>query len=385
MALSMKQWLAVIAVGCALVAVWALPPQASRGGQRVDHRLWEEVRRDALIRRAQSANYQIQRIQWADSLIPATLAGTGPVTFGFPDSSDPDAVASARARAVDRALDDVRNTPSDMAVGLFFLSQGTSAYSEAPRASTFGTVYYFGARDGRPYCVAVHPQSDLTRSNSWGFFMAAQGDSHLGLCALLRSYGLPGPAVHHWLAEGGTALAASTRPADAPLLAWATEAQQRRGPFGQRQRLDFSSAGANPFTRCESGITAGCADLFLHPGSAYSWFDDAGGLPRPSEVSAIQTYSLDGPMDPRTVARLAQEFGPERFQRWWTAEGNLADAFQTSFGIDVGTWTLTQVRKHMEITKPGPGVAWSGLLGGLVIMTLSSVIAGMWAIRRRVA
>jgi hypothetical protein len=88
---------------------------------------------------------------------------------------------------------------------------------------------------------------------------------------------------------------------------------------------------------------------------------------------------------PHTVANLAQEFGPERFNQWWTADGDVADAFEASFGLDLGSWTLGEISKDMEITKPGPGVAWSGLLGALLIMTLSSVIAGMWAIRRRVA
>jgi len=387
MAFRLTHWLALMAAGCAVVAIWALPPRAADRWERAA-RLPEEQRLAALQRRALMASYQIQRTRWADSLIPATLAGAGPVTFGFPEGSDADAVASARTRA----RDDVGGTPSDMALGLFFLPPQTSAYPGTPIAKTYTAEYYFGARDGRPYCVAAQPEINLTEAHLFSLFSPRYTESHLGLCALLGRYGLPGPAVQQWLAVGGTALAASIRPEasqlpDAPLFPGA-EVRRRRGPLGMtNRRFELYSESMIPLAQCASGYPAGCAEIFLYPARGFARFSDARGLPSPSPVSATQAYSYSyvGSMDTRSIARLAQEFGPERFQRWWTADGDVADAFQASFGLDVGSWTLGEISKNTEITKAGPGVAGSGLLGGLLIVTLSGVIAGMWAIRRRVA
>jgi len=284
----------------------------------------------------------------------------------------------------------VSDSRSDVAVGLFFKDYRSDRYPDVHVGYQIGTYYYFGQSDGRTYCATVRPAWRQAPNNQVRLSVMPGDAPFLGVCDLIRAYGLPGPAVRSWLADGGTALAASVHPSGGSDfffrdLGDATVA--RRGFLGRTsQPLGYFIASDHD--RCFAGLAAGCAQIFLHPG----WTDYGGsggrlrtGSSPHAPASAVQQRSVFEPADYHVVADLAAEFGPERFMAWWTADGNVADAFQASFGVNVGTWNLRRIGDFLTIAKPGPGVTRSGVLGAVLILALSAIVAGLWARRRQVA
>jgi hypothetical protein len=92
-----------------------------------------------------------------------------------------------------------------------------------------------------------------------------------------------------------------------------------------------------------------------------------------------------GYFDAHMIADLANEFGRERFQRFWTSEAPLAEAFEDAFGVDMGEWNLQRVSELVEIRRAGPAVRMGEGVGAFLLFSLFAVIAGAWARRRRVA
>lgn len=389
MALGMKQWLGLVGAGVALVALCTLPPSALEVPTRRPPPP-EQQRLDALRRNVVAANNTLQRVRWADAVIPATLAGPGPVVFDFPEGAVPEQVERVRDRTL-AELDDVTPGRSGVALGLFLLDYRDGRYPGAPTGAQLDAHFFLGERDGRPYCVTVRPAWRMNRAQQIHLPGLPSDDSYLGVCGLVREYGLPGPAVQAWLAEGGTALAASPRPSGGSVLfyrAVTDAASVRRGPLGQRNLALGDLLTRVDYDRCFAGVAEGCAEMFLHPELGYSaprGFPSARGARPHWPASAVQRRSLFEPADYHVVADLAEEFGRERFAEWWTAEGDVAAAFETSFGVDVGTWYLRRVSRFVTISRPGPGVSEAGLMGGLLLLALSSMVAGLWSRRRRVA
>jgi hypothetical protein len=141
--------------------------------------------------------------------------------------------------------------------------------------------------------------------------------------------------------------------------------------------------------RCFAGVAPGCAEIFLHPELDGS-YRGPGFLPERTvrsywPASAVQGRSMFEPADYHVAANLAEEFGRRRFMEWWTAEGDVAEAFEASFGVDVGTWNLRRIAAFVTVARPGPGVSEAGLMGGALLLAFSSIIAGLWSRRRRVA
>lgn len=387
MALGMKKWLGLVAVCMALVAIRTLPPEPLEvPSERLLTKTQAQRRLDALLGDAARANLTLQRMRWADRMIPATLADGGPVTFSFPEGVNPDDVERVR----ERVLEEARTTPSDVAAGLLFHTGSEDAYPGAPGGSVREAEYYFGERDGRAFCVTVRPVWRMGREGELRLETPWSGESDLGLCALVRRFGLPGPAVEQWLAGGGTALAGSARTATTKVVPAYLSLDlgnfNRRGPFGQRPL--GSREGNIPMDRCFAGVVEGCADLFLNP-PRLGWFGDyeygIDQAVRNSPLSAVGVQSWFYPADQYVTADLAEQFGDARFRAWWTADGDVSAAFQAAFGTDVGSWYLQQVAEYVPISRPGPGVGGTGLLGALLLLTLSTVLAGGWARRRRVA
>jgi len=91
-----------------------------------------------------------------------------------------------------------------------------------------------------------------------------------------------------------------------------------------------------------------------------------------------------GNLDDYLLADLEAEFGPDRFQRFWSSELELPEAFEAAFGVGLGEWVITWVDANMRISPAGPGMSKSAALGGILALSLFAAMAGAWARRRRV-
>lgn len=386
MALGMRQWLGFVAAGFAFVALETLPPRATELPEPQDPPLQAERRRDALRGEALRAATLLQRMRWADSIIPATLSGEGPVVFSFPEGTRPEQEEMIRSRT----LSELPGSPSDVATGIFFLPLTVGAVPGAPVAARTRAEYYFGEREGRPYCVIARPVWRQSADDRVVLPTVMSDESYLGLCELIRAHGLPGPAVRAWLAGGGADLALSARPGRGTQLTYVSlsDAYRPRILLGLRNSLWARSTRRLSEDRCFYGIAEGCAEMFLQPRlRAYSGLaaQTRADILERSPVSATQEGSLFEPADYHVVADLAEEFGPDRFQQWWTADGDVLDAFAASFGVDAGAWNLDRISSFVEIGEPGPVVSRAGMLASLLLISAASALAGAWALRRRVA
>ena len=392
MALGMKKWIGLVGVGCFLVALRTLPPAALEVPARRNEPLQAERHLDALRGEIVYTGGQLQRLRWANAVIPATLAGGELVTFEFPDNALPEQIERVRGLILAEASQ-LGPPSADVALGVFFRDYRGERYPSAPTGYNLDAHYYFGERDGRAYCAAVHPvwrQSAEGKANISTVRSGSDG-SYLGVCALIRQFGLPGPAVQAWLAGGGTALAASAQPGRGGLLLYrdvVNAALTRRGPLGVRNFAFGYVMTRVDYDRCFAGVAEGCAQLFLRP--ELENYRGPGVLPTAkartlAPAQAMQGSSAFEPADFHVVADMAQDFGRERFLAWWTADGDVAEAFQASFGEDLGSWNLRRISRFIPITKPGPAVSQAGLLGGALLLAFASIIAGLWARRRRVA
>jgi hypothetical protein len=386
MALGMKHWLGLVTVGLALVAMWTLPPRTFEVPMERLPETQAERRLKALRAEATELNLTLQRRRWAESIIPATLEASGPMAFGFPENALPQQVERVR----ERALAEVAALPSDVAVGLFFIDWREGLYRRAPSSYGFENEYFFGERDGRPYCVAVRPVWQRG-DDRVGLTTAMSYESYLGLCGLVGKYGLPGPAVEGWLATDGAALAAAAEaPSTEVLPAYLGDltSYERRGAFGKRPMNIRYEGMAIPMDRCFAGAADACAQLFLEP-RAPSYYNVTAEMMASvianTPLSAHGRTSFFYPADQFVAADLAAEFGEARFRQWWTADGDVSDAFRAAFGVDLGAWNLRRVGSYLTISRPGPGVSIAGLLGVFLLLMLSTVLASGWARRRRVA
>ena len=391
MALGMKHWAGLVLAGCAFVALRFLPVSS---WNLPSHRmpLPEEAHERALRRDVRLTNGKLQRIRLAERLIPLTLAADGPLAFEAPAGADPAEVQMVRADA-ERELLEAAGAAPRVAVGLIYARSGEGDYPGAPTWTVSDPEYYFGIQDGRPYCV--------TAVDAWsirGRVRLPVRNSHtrLGVCQVIARYGLPGRAVETWLAEGGTAMAVTLEPSRPESYTFSS-----RWGMGFVRRLKFGlmMIGRQPIgafrsvaqEQCFAGLSEGCAKLFLSPGSELSLHasdEDWSELPEvlaATPLSAVNGYSSMQPADYHVVADLVEEFGAERFERWWTADGSAEEAFRAAFGVPAGEWYAERVARLIEVTGPGPSLRANGLAGAFLILALAAVVGGAWARRRRVA
>ena len=392
MALGMKHWVGLVLAGCAFVALELLPV-SSWELRTTRPSLPEEAYEKALRADIGLANTRLTRIRIAKRMIPLTLATEGPLAFGVPAGADPQEARRVREEAEREARDATADTPR-VSLGLFYVDRAEESYPGLSARLSGRGEYYFGTRDGRAYCVTTLPVWSI------GGRIMLEGvgytSSRLGLCQVIARYGVPGPAAEAWLARGGTAMATTLEPSDTSSFTFSSLwglGFARRVEVGIMlwDRPPLMSGRTVALERCFAGVAEGCATLFLEPGSEASvrtFGNETSGsevLQAATPLSAIQSSSAMWPADSHVVADLVEEFGVERFERWWTAEGSTDQAFLAAFGVPAGEWYARRVARLITVVPPGPSLRPNGLAWSVVILALAAVIGGAWARRRTVA
>lgn len=392
MALRMKHWAGLVLAGCAWVALELLPVSSWDEPTRPAP-LPEEAYEQALFASASAANAKLQRIRLAERVIPLTLAGEGSLTFEVPEGTNPEDVHRVREGA-EQEMSEAAGGDQPVSVGLFHLGRPEGSYPGLSSGLDWDGEYYFGTRDGRPYCVTV--LSAWRRRDEYRLRGVGYTGSWLGLCGVIARHGLPGLAAEAWLVNGGTAMAALAEPSSPASFTFTSAWGEG---FARRASLGIMLAGRHPVMgfptlaqeQCFAGVAQGCATLFLEPGSAASVGNyglqrsDATEPIATTPLSAVQSYSAMYPSDQHVVADLVEEFGAERFHRWWTADGPTDEAFLAAFGVPAGEWYGRRVALLVQVTKPGPSPSPNGWAGAVLILTLAAALAGAWARGRRVA
>jgi hypothetical protein len=185
------------------------------------------------------------------------------------------------------------------------------------------------------------------RGTSPAHLAAVHAQRLIGVCGFYAVFGMPGDSVRSWLRATGHAFA---RQSD-----W----HVARAPV-----IDATSAYAlHPdAARCLTGETRAChvtlgvgAERESGPVRLDSSFAES--------VLRAVTASPDGWQQQRAgehqgryLADVVRDLGPERFARFWHADGSVEAAFAAAAGVDLAAWTETWLARTYGAVPDRPSV-----------------------------
>lgn len=388
MALGMKQWLGLTVGGCALVALWLLPPSPFTGNGKgmLGH---EEIRYRNLQREVTRTQAVLQRIEWSDSLsaLAVTTAKDGVAAAGDARLIR-QAWVDTLSMLMHMEMAHLGTRADDAIVGYFvqpidFAGQGIRAYAWQSRE------LYIGTRQGHPYCLRViarsSPMAPMQPISRWRGPGGEMRSNVLGACRLVASYGLPGAKVTAWLKKGGIDYAEGDVGAQRERATVQDALMQTPQLFGRRRffLVDRSLTAE----RCTAGSAEACLQKLLDP-----WRDLITTVPVDAALHGpVQGFIPSGEMPPLgnsgryLVADLEAQFGPQRFRAFWTSNAEVPQAFEAAFGVPMDEWALSWVSDNLGLTRAGPSLPRPDALGGILLLALCAIVAGAWTRRRRVA
>jgi hypothetical protein len=381
----MKIWLGLVLGGICLISVWALPPKSYEDWRRGDRRVStdlapERVAYNRLLTRVRRENWLYQRLQWRDSVLAlvrsAEAVGQG-WSVVLPDSA-PDRLRLGLEAAVSAQLDAEQVRDPLVPVGVVLMDARTGTHPSAPAGhygSPFDFEVYVGRTPEAPFCFLVRPVDGMNSTlekvldrAAWAPEDGSAPPSPLGPCLLHARYGMPGLRVLRWLAGRGYAMAMGGRSGvrDPDRQLWGGRA------FPALGRRTLWGEGMPEAEACLAGRVEGCREtLFpdtLSVGRAGRWrveaVEDTEGL-----ISRIPDYGFYLPFGGRefTLLRdLEEEFGPERFQAFWSSDQEVEAAFRAAFDTGFPEWVRAWGQERFGASIVGARVPFHATLLSLL-------------------
>lgn len=172
----------------------------------------------------------------------------------------------------------------------------------------------------------------------------------LGMCAYFARFGNPGTHVAHWLRQ--------SRFAPAVFAEWLLRSQDRTP---QRGPNDIGFAGYSwklspDRVRCAAGKLDACSSIAAGDEPwPYTLYDP--GAPSDvviSDLSWQHTWHALGGNVVRYLSDLVIAMGEDQFQRFWSSELKMEEAFAEAFGVTIEEWTMQWSRDQIGIPRTGP-------------------------------
>lgn len=403
MASGMKLWIGIVLGGLLLLAIWGLPPRAqddwllgSSGNRnpRLPERMAAMEAHNEILRE----NWLFQRIQWRDSLLALARAsekGGRNWSMGVPKEV-PDSLRGALEEAVRAELSREGALNPGVHVGTVLMDGRIGTHPGVPNPA-YMSYYYrevlVAGEPGRPVCFLVDPvrleptrlEADLARM-LWTPADSSFLPTPLGPCALYARYGPPGPEIRAWLERGAYAFALGGRGFRDSGDVSSSFPPAWRSAFGARGGWGFSADGA----ACLAGKVDGCRravllDRLERSGESRPEWRGTRDLPGGGRVTRIQELRFDSPFAGRSfglLQDLEEEFGQDRFQRFWSSEETVDGAFETSFRVPLSEWLVSWALGGGEGKTGTPVVPLNASLLSLLVMGGFGGLA-VWFGRRR--
>ena len=381
MAFGMKQWLGVVLVGLALVAVWRLPPEPPELRDRTVPTA-EEIRYEALRDEERVTVEILQRMLWSDSLSARVVEEErdGIAVLAPPMPPGPEEQLRRFESMVRRQVAERASGP--MVFGFVFQPHHQSRVGRglAPRQSR--TETYVGSRDGTDYCLQVRVADGRHVDRVIARRLTRNDETHphsddLGPCRFYLTYGLAGSGVQAWLERGAVEFAVEgggEAPTLAPMM------------YTRRTALGFTYFGDRTsieVTRCMAGVASSCADFLEVDSWPYFISSRQQEVVRRSPLvgtSGFWTARRWTPDQAYLLADLEAEFGPDAFRSFCISDAPVPEAFEAAFGVDTGTWMTSWVERTVGIDRPGPGLPGEASTGAALTVL---VLLGMAYWRRK--
>lgn len=396
----MRRYSLIVLGLIAVVAALGLPPRYSRDswGERNRDRTPERARfldlRDEMVR----ATWVHQRIQWRDSVssVLKALPPNRPYLVQAPPGT-PGRLLARVDSGISYQLRVLEANPPEVPVGIFLIPRRVDLHPSASESWLGGwwtqRETYVARAGEKPFCALVEALAgeraeELENTIQRLVFIPRDPrvrPNTLRICGFYAGYGKPGARIEAWLRRGAADFASGVNLEGRRFLLsnWGG-----RGPFGLFQRL----SGISPRgMACLAGDEAKCEDAFLRSAPA------GGGRARdgwlrgsPVEGSPVDfieyRYRVTGPdfgfLDEHLLAGLEEEFGRERFRRFWRSDDPVPGAFLAAFGVSAGAWTRSWTQRHLGRMERGPTVPLPASVISLATVGLFAAAAGFMGRRR---
>ncbi len=387
MARWVNRWLAVGLVACLaiLVALWPTP-QSRRTRP-------EPQRASLALSRAQNelddALDVLRLLEVRDSLL-LRWGTTSPdsLVIGF----DPGILEKDREflrGMIEPRWEQIRPHRSDVRVAIAVLIDTARTYAGRPRtpAGYFNASHLLPEVTDGVTCVTIVDlglglgafPAERTTVPRWAAQWTAE--RALGPCGFYAAFGIPGRRVREWLEQW------AYMPARQP--EWSGGSAEDRPPAVRSRRgtlegfdFDFLSCADGRRERCSAALSRGPYGMRRVRLSAE---DRMTGLVRERWMPfATLARTPLGPAVRSFLADMVSEFGPERFERFWTSERDLQAAFANATGRALDEWMVQWTRRQVGEPELGTTVPLGSVTLSLLAVGLLLGGAGLVAIHRQV-
>lgn len=367
MALTLRRWIGLAALGCVVLAVAYLPPEPDRANDSLSaYRTPEKRRVDRLNQVYADTREMLMAVHFRDSLrrtLTAPHRDTASVEVAFRIQLPQESYRLVRSAAqrLWLQLDPMPGTRM-----LIILGEG-----HGWRANYFLP----SVLDDRT-CVAAIP---LEWSVQWlrtpnteerGTNLQPWLRDAVAPCLYYGAFGRPGPAIEAWLTSRALTPAYN---AD-----WTTPPPTLRRQ-DEPNRYDYVIYNASfDALACGDGRTSRCRHALLDR-------EDVGA----SGVAGLvhRTYwTRSLPAESYYLAALVHEAGRERFARFWRSTESVDTAFAEAFGRPIEEWTGGWARTFVPDMPPfGPAPRPTAVIFGLALALAAIGVSAAYVVRRQVS
>jgi hypothetical protein len=313
-----------------------------------------------------------------DSLLPRIPSAPGIYIDVSPAAIDSPA---ALRRLID---EEMRGSPPPKArIAVFLVHPLFGVYKPDEKIGTDRSerTFYAGVDSAGPYCAVVlrlqsqidssgrHPSRLNYRTVRRGRDFYTGKSQVLGPCVFWARHGAPGPSINTWLNNGGYEFAAG--PANtipAPNYFY-------YGMYGAR----YGTGGSIAAEACRAGETEQCAAAFTNNGRR-------AGLTRLAayETGLYTQYWSIGHNDEGLLAYIDQEFGGEKFEKFWKSDAAPESAFGSAFGVPLATWMQQWTQRTYGSITPSPRMSAKTILFSLLTLAFLIYVSIRFAQDRQI-
>ncbi len=407
MAFGLNRWISYVALCLIIAAAWALPPRRYGRNYSPSERTPEREQAVRLRQEIGRLDRHYQRLLRRDSLVSmvGTAQGEGrSYVFGASGEYDADSLRVVE-EAFSREVERVVGGTSKVTAG-FYLYRPREWTHEGLKEDGRGITLYYGgyeefyagSEDGEAYCLQAFPvrgQFSSVYRNLQPVLaeVEAMGGANnmLGPCIFHLRYGHPSEAVFQWLRDGGYRLAQERVSYEARRqLELFRERYDWMRIFGARVGYRFSidaeTCLAGDADACERSIL----DIANPRSDGREFYASRFEIPASQVDMPVSYYDyryfpeIYGGFDRGFLADIETEFGPDRFQRFWTSEEELAEAFESAFGVPLGDWVMSWAQERLGKIETTPTLPLQASSLSILIMGLLAALVGVVAQRRAV-
>ena len=378
MALTLRSWIAIGALGCATLAVALLPPAPQPEGATRPYE-GPEVSARSEIARALRSDYQLALfLRRRDDALAQLREGAGTPLL-LVDSRRPTQLTTRNRHALEVATHSIapRLAPLDTASRLVIFVTPDTEYA-APAGGWVGLgklVYvYPEGTDGRT-CLVIVPTGGIRT-------LAVDTAGILGPCAYYAAFGRPGPGVAGWLR--------ATHYYSALESDWLSP-RPRIEPPGLEDLLAYRSWGQALSLLGHVGLSldgTGCAAGKLDRCAAYldqtPWFEGFSQRRTFTFISERWIWWRGRDEYVWYLADLIREMGRDRFGEFWRSPLPRDSAFAAAFGVSMTEWTHRWIASRRPNVRVGSAIRLTSALLGVLLAAILVAGGAYYNSRRQV-